>query len=1446
MLGGSDFDGEAFQSISNAIGKYRETPNYVSETAEVAEHEIVIGKTQRPISQVAYDRLNRIELPSKYHSSFLIYSDGSSVAIAYEEGLLPAQLLAVEYFIDNCIEEKLILPAGVVHSETFSVLDYYNAQDEVKREAEWSALAEKIGGSLGKSVVSAYKALYQLYSDSLVGWYLDLYDPHICVCKGLYGLDKCENTKYCGGSGFYWSNSARDNVGYLPDIEATSAALRFLLSTGILSSYSEIPDDMREGIISFIRSSQDQNGYFYLPQWGKELVDSLSERKNRDLTFATGVLTSFGVKPYYNTPNGITGIGAPTSSARYAMPGANKTVSVSRIVAASSSAEPLTDRETFEKYLNQYNDSINTSSYGIGNRLSSWTSQIKTRDKELSLQGADYSFAEILINWLNEHQNSETGHWESESNYNSVNGIMKISIIYNELGYAYPNVDKALNATINAICSEEAPKDVCYVYNPWYAASYLLVNLSKHYSKEEATTVRRQLLELAPANLGVTAQKLAIFLKEDGSFSYHPDRATASGQGAPLSVPNTNEGDANGTNICFFGILSYIESALGVDVPHVFGQKERYMFYKLYEDVRPVVKRNEGASSYATDFNDLPLGIYPQGEENLTDVDASDNGTVSIVKDDKGSGNVVKIESPSSISSSVSARCTVSLPTAKSFVFEGKFRLESSTEGYAVKVQMDNAYALVFKVFDGRVHLWDRSSSTTSKSFETDLKSSVKIGEWFYLKMVYYPSDEENVRIKIFLDDNLDDAIPESIIAVSDNYYDPSGYRVTQGSATPATSFSKTEIACISSADVVLYVDDLHSYKDKGTYSIITDENKRPAVYVDAPDLPQKKHDFESENLGDVLIWGNGTQKDIVSDGRGGSAINFRGLGSGAQTIMEIDAVRRTKGANTSSISFDILCNSYSDATVALNVDIRDGDLRQRILNIALEPKVIDGEKYLALKLSGGIVIEGALIKLREWTTLSIDYYEKEKKAILYLNEEFVSIIEIFEPEFERLVFSKLVFTIPNNSGLEMRFDNIISERKIASFDEAVGPVKDEIIYDFESDTDGIIMSEKITTSDGEATIFGNDEYIKIPVNSRSVAGETYIFSTDIRVLDTGSGITHIIAFTDSDNNVVFALAIAYDSDIGRAYISEYNERGAKELRITELSTSNISELKIEIYPENKVASIYLNDEYLLTTSIFYDKTSSSLLPEYAVVGAVSSSKLVIDNLCFESVYKKYTYVRSDLPNLENGAPVYTFENSSTGNLPSYISSKSYKGSSFTVEEYNNELEKDYSKALVFKSVPGGNSYLNLKTTEITNAPSYYSFTADVLIESAKASSFAEIILDISGSHAYWITLMRSGDNIVFGDNAGFGSGIKNLGSAGAKVGEWFRLRIEYWSGSAETMRVKIFINDVLLSESSNYYGSGRGDAPRQSIDAVKIQSLSTSDFVIVLDNMSLSQMAAN
>ena len=453
-----------------------------SPEAEVGEHELVIGKLDRPISKTAYDRLGRMEKNEEGDLRILIYSDGASLAVAYDEDRENIALgKVIDRLVNDIISDEVAYEQGVVYDEMFNIYEYYGELDDQRDAAVWARLS----ANYSSDVVNAVRSFMGIYDgEKLMKWLINLFDPGICVCKDLYGLDECQKVidpdnapeycKFCGTGGFYFSNSARDTVGFLPDVESTLQALGLLAALGMGGDYATLlPEWMGEKIVEFTLNLQDPDGFFYHPQWGKAIATS---RRSRDFNWSKNILDKYGAKSKYPLADSVTEAASANLTSRL---GKSSVAAVSKVVAAEGETyipAHLQTLEAFKDYLENHLDFYNAA-YPAGNELGSQSSQIKARGQE---------YVDAMFEHMDKAQN-ENGTWHATPGYYAINGLMKISGIYKTFGREIKNADKAALACFDAIMSEDNPGGIVDIWNAWVAISYVLENVRLF-----AETVRRR------------------------------------------------------------------------------------------------------------------------------------------------------------------------------------------------------------------------------------------------------------------------------------------------------------------------------------------------------------------------------------------------------------------------------------------------------------------------------------------------------------------------------------------------------------------------------------------------------------------------------------------------------------------------------------------------------------------------------------------------------------------------------------------------------------------------------------------------------------------------------------------------------------------------------------------------------------------------------------------
>ncbi len=410
----------------------------------------------------------------------------------------------------------------------------------------WQPMADAIGGELGKETVAAFQELYTLYTPDTVDWLANLYD--------------------CKTGGWYYSNSARDNetrmhndkeYRLLPDAESTCQALGFLSGSGMLSdiesrSYKDaLPEWMKQDIGAYVQGMQDPDGYFYHEQWGKEITVS---RRARDLNWCTGMLRTLGVEKKYSTI--------------FDKP-AGKTTDETLV------PEHLSSPEAFAEYLVKLD--IPNRSYYSGNMLSAQSSQIRA-----------CGLFDQMIEYLNSIQHPETGIWHSKTDYEGINGLMKISGMYISSGTVMPNSIAAVNSAFDAVLSDEFVGTVTQLWNTWESVCRLITGLKKNggdKGEELVAELRANIIKRAPEAIRGTKEKLEGFKKADAGFSYGRYKTSHTSQGMPVALPETAEGDVNATVIAVPYMVTSICSVFGLSpykVP-IYTPKDRERFISIIE-----------------------------------------------------------------------------------------------------------------------------------------------------------------------------------------------------------------------------------------------------------------------------------------------------------------------------------------------------------------------------------------------------------------------------------------------------------------------------------------------------------------------------------------------------------------------------------------------------------------------------------------------------------------------------------------------------------------------------------------------------------------------------------------------------------------------------------------------------------------------------------------------
>ena len=811
-------------------------PEQVPDFYGTGDHEIVVGNTTRTITatalaamQTAISKLNKTEDELKWLEHFMIYSDGASVAVVWA-GEASADR-AIEYFIAEYLTDaSLKLEAGYKELVSIDKLEVMREQEAEERDAKYAEIA----ATFNQETADALRAHMSIYDERFYLWLADLYDP------GEYD----EDGNPLGG-GFYYSNSARENEGYLIDIESTGQALGFLLSSGMLNDFKkQIPEKMQKEMVAFALSLQDpEDGYFYHPQWGKNI--SLG-RQSRDVGWATGsVLTRFGYKPYWNTPNGVEGIyGEPGVSMTSQLRETSVVEAVSRVSAAATNLDKWPERlrslENWESYLKEQAANIHTKSYSIGHNVAEQCGQINNRDKEALENGEPTGYAALTAQYFNSWQNPENGLWEDTVTYNSINGLMKISAIYVSLGLEFNYAEAAFESAVEIIMLEDADingkraNNSVDVYNPWIAISRIFSTLNKHGDSAVVEPLRASLRAQAADMIKVTTAKTVKFRKDDGSYGYTWDYSPEKSQSAPVAVPNTVEGDVNGGTIALTGVTGNMLSALGISGLNIYAPSDLEVFLDRVSGLTHVVKQPivTEEQTGVVDFEDSDVGADLPSR-----VSASvTSGSVEIVGGGVGGDRALLMVTVPDKGDTVTVKTGLSTTSDSCYTAEWDIRFSSvnKSASTAMQISLGSMYILTLGVNTDGLLTFGDTSTQSSNPITNSFSGGFTAFEWHHVRVEHYRTVEGGPITLIYVDDEL--------LAVSDNYAGK------QSGTMPSAKLDNVKFYALWGVDYSVMLDNVNAEASA--------EELDESLIPEPPEPFDGYIDFEDSDLGEPDVQG--------------------------------------------------------------------------------------------------------------------------------------------------------------------------------------------------------------------------------------------------------------------------------------------------------------------------------------------------------------------------------------------------------------------------------------------------------------------------------------------------------------------------------------------------------------------------------------------------------------
>lgn len=782
----------------------------VGADTEPEKHEFVLGDTNRAVTASAKAELAKlIEADSSSDCGYIIYSDGNSVAAYWSASFLES--FAMEALIDECIKNKEVeIPTGVIYSSLHD-----------SREAQWDAIEEKYGADMAR----ALKNLHQYYQGEKIAlWIANLYDSEI--------------------GGFYYSRSARDYAGFLPDLESTSQAFSILSFVGAIPTDKRaemLTDEIKDKIADFVRNMQSsEDGYFYHPQWpyGKENLNT--DRYGRDQGSATSILEKISYDedgdgvvdpkyPKYCTVDGTKcalHAGSETESCTFpvkvnavsscvssknaitrplssGVSAAISCVSNSTVRPVASSHPVYTSEKAFLNWLEEYNAEIHQNSGGAHN-LAALTDEIMA-----------HGYEDVLIDHLNERQKAlfdeqtslgetPTGTWQRPIDYKNVWGTYKYMCIYNTVGSPI-NLEYAPYMIRTCLAVVALPAIGNYAYNDlmnqWTAITSLISNVKEFYGVYEAMKLYEIVREDPVGLVENSLQKMLPFRQEDGSFSNKVNGTTSANiYGVPIALGGVAEGNVNSTHI-LLNMYSSICSALNCPRVALCDESVGIEVVNTMANGEPIDKIELKKAIYDFESIDVP--------DSITLSKSNADAEMTIVADPTDDDNsVLYFKSPTSGSGGDTLNVNASGTGGNGYVFNADMYVtSSSSNGTILQLRFSDTYMLqIKKNSDGTLIIQEASSINGHNVVDI---ATVKTDEWFNLAIEYYANGGSNELdvpvIKIWVN--------EEYVTSSTNYF---GSHNT--GAAPKTTCKALNMLSLRRPETYVYLDNLQLDRESLEY----------------------------------------------------------------------------------------------------------------------------------------------------------------------------------------------------------------------------------------------------------------------------------------------------------------------------------------------------------------------------------------------------------------------------------------------------------------------------------------------------------------------------------------------------------------------------------------------------------------------------------------------------
>ena len=413
---------------------------------------------------------------------------------------------------------------------------------------------EILDGKVSERELCALKSLGEHYDGSaIIDWLAGLWDKET--------------------GGFYYANSSRDCEGFLPDIESTVQALRWCENNGAFDTLgvkyaAALDSETAKRLTGFAKSLQcEEDGYFYHPQWGKDISGA---KLGRDLGWSRALITTLGDTPNY-----------PTALDRLK--------AASQGEAKDNIPEWLASKENYLAWLYEKTENMRANSGGA-HLINANKSQIEAAGYlELTLDYLD-EMQETIYNEQLAAGERPTGLWQKPTDYRAVWGLLKYAALYGKRPIRHQLDIARTCVDVIQLPPEGASYHMNDVFNQWSGLCSLIKNAQVH-EPEVVSDIYAIVRERLPEMVENSIKKILPFKQADGTYSYCMGHSspTTNGSSVSLGLP---EGDVNATALSS-SMYRSVFTAAGLDVVQMCDKEDGERFLRVLKDGNTIKKRSK-------------------------------------------------------------------------------------------------------------------------------------------------------------------------------------------------------------------------------------------------------------------------------------------------------------------------------------------------------------------------------------------------------------------------------------------------------------------------------------------------------------------------------------------------------------------------------------------------------------------------------------------------------------------------------------------------------------------------------------------------------------------------------------------------------------------------------------------------------------------------------------